>query len=294
MAHDTFSEQALLAPDALIGLRIAISASESTDLGRLGLVETHFRLALGEIARSILVGGGKLAYGGHLDPGGYTTFLLHELQRYSRRDRPLRVYLALQEHRKLSLDDLGKQKAELGLFGEIVCLDADGTVIKSRANRGLAPEPISDISVRRKSLTALRHRMAEDTSGRVIIGGKREDFQGDLPGVLEEALISLNCGQPVYLVGGFGGVTADIIKALCVEDGVWLPPRYDAGNVDERTTKGLAQLSEIAAGKNWNGLDNGLSVEENRRLAATPRPSEIAALVSLGLGRRFSKSTALP
>lgn len=48
----------MLGPEALRELRVGVSVSESPDLGRLGLVETHFRLALGEIARVILLGGG--------------------------------------------------------------------------------------------------------------------------------------------------------------------------------------------------------------------------------------------
>lgn len=48
----------LLPPDALRGMRLGISVSESTDLGRLGLLEEHFRLALGEITRVVLVSGG--------------------------------------------------------------------------------------------------------------------------------------------------------------------------------------------------------------------------------------------
>jgi hypothetical protein len=35
----------------------------------------------------------------------------------------------------------------------------------------------------------------------------------------------------------------------------------------------------------WLPPDAGLDDDENRRLAATHRPSDIAALVSLGLGR---------
>jgi hypothetical protein len=289
MTNRGSSVQTLLPPDALAGVRIAISASESADLGRLGLVETHFRLALGEIARSVLVGDGKLGYGGHLNPAGYTTFLVQELQRYSRRDRPLRIYLALQEHRKLSLDDLSKQKIELGLFGEIVCLDADGAPVEWDAKRERPPEPINDEGIRRRSLTALRRYMATDSNGRVLIGGKREGFQGELPGLVEESLISLEHGQPLYLVGGFGGVTTDIIRALNVDDGAWLPGQPNAAPPDERLVAGLAQLSDFATRKAWNGLNNGLSADENRQLAATPRPSEIAALVSLGLGRRFTK-----
>jgi SLOG cluster2 len=91
MNNDGNPKDVLLKPDALGGIKISVSASHSPDLARVGLVETHFRLALAEIARSVLVSGGKLAYGGHLDPNGYTAMLIKELHRYSRRDRPLRI-----------------------------------------------------------------------------------------------------------------------------------------------------------------------------------------------------------
>jgi hypothetical protein len=37
-----------------------------------------------------------------------------------------------------------------------------------------------------------------------------------MPGVVEELLIALEAGQPIYLAGGFGGVTSEIIVALGV------------------------------------------------------------------------------
>jgi hypothetical protein len=47
----------LLDPEALRELRVGVSVSEGPDLGRLGLLETHFRLALAEMARALLLGG---------------------------------------------------------------------------------------------------------------------------------------------------------------------------------------------------------------------------------------------
>src|ERR1700747_3069432 len=102
MESATHKEAQLLPSNALKDIRLGISVSDSPDLARLGLLEAHFRLALGEIARCVLVSGGFLAYGGHLHPDGYTTFLEQELHRYSRRDRPLHICLAWQEHRELS------------------------------------------------------------------------------------------------------------------------------------------------------------------------------------------------
>lgn len=280
----------LLKQDALKNVRIAISASESPDLVRLGLVETHFRLALAEIARSVLVSGGKLAYGGHLDPLGYTVMLVKELHRYSSRDKPLRIYLAWQEHLKLSREQYELQKDQLGLFGEIVCLDPDGNEIDWGKNRGDEPIVVGDPKLRQQSLTAMRVRMARTENGRILIGGRRAGFQGAMPGVLEEASLSLASGQPLYVAGGFGGACADIAHALGLDGGSWLPTNPDAPPPDIRLTAGLRQLTQLATKTGWKATNNGLSDDENSHLAATYRPSEIAALVSLGLGRRFAQS----
>lgn len=284
------SGDSLLPSNALSNVRLGISVSESADLARLGLLEIHFRLALGEIARCVLVSGGHLAYGGHLEPGGYTAFLVRELERYARRDRPLRICLAWTEHRKMAVAELHEEERSLALFGEIVCLDPEGKVIDPAADRPEGQAPEADEDVRRKSLTGLRRYMTEHTHGRILIGGKREGFQGEMPGVLEEALFSFEAKKPVYLAGGFGGITSDIAQAVGVDDGRWFPKVTDARAGDRRVAQGIARLAEVAKSTGATSLDNGLTAEENRRLAVCHRPSEIAALVSLGLGRRFSRT----
>ncbi len=275
----------LLPGDALRGVRVGVSVSDSPDLARLGLVETHFRLALGEIARVVLVSAGSLAYGGHLDPDGYTTFLAQELRRYGRRDRPLLICLAWQEHRRVPLSELERRRRELGLFGKIVFLDPDGDEVDPTDGRGEAPVSVDDPGLRRQALTAMRRYMRDHINGRVLLGGKRHNFQGEIPGLMEEALFALEARQPIYLAGGYGGVTLDITRALGVDDGSWLPADSSAPPDDPRLTGGYVRLAALAHTPGWPGLGNGLSDEENRRLAATHRPSEIAALVALGLGR---------
>ena len=262
--------------------------SDSPDLGRLGLLETHFRLALAEIARCVLVSGGQLTYGGHLDPAGYTTFLVQELHRYSRRDRPLHICLAWQEHRRVPLSKLKEERSSLGLYGDITFLDPDGRTIDPAQGRSEDPAPEADDGVRKKSLTSLRRYMTDNTDGRIFIGGKREGFQGDFPGLVEEAILALKASQPVYLAGGFGGVTMDILRTLEVDDGTWFPKKPDSPVPDERLTRSLESLAAIRREVDWvSRLQNGLDHDEKRQLAATHRPSEIAALISLGLGRRF-------
>ena len=288
MTTDRSEQGTFLPHDALAGIRLGISVSDSADLGRLGLLETHFRLALAEIARCVLVSGGELTYGGHLDPTGYTTFLVQELHRYSRRDRPLHICLAWQEHQRVPLSKLKEEMASLGLYGDITFLDPDGRRVDLAQGRSEDPDPEADEGVRRRSLTSLRRYMADNTDGRIFIGGKREGFQGDFPGLVEEAIFALKADQPVYLAGGFGGVTMDIIRALGVDDGTWFPEKANAPAPDERLTRSLESLSNTGREGDWvSRLQNGLGRDENRQLAATHRPSEIAVLISLGLGRRF-------
>ncbi len=61
--------------------------------------------------------------------------------------------------------------------------------------------------VRMWELTALRHWMTKRLSPgcRICLGGKLHDFQGQEPGVLQEARLALDHHKPLYLMGGFGG-----------------------------------------------------------------------------------------
>lgn len=273
----------LLPPDALRGKQLGLSVSDSPDLDRLGLLDTHFRMTLGELARTVIIAGGSLYYGGHLQPGGITNFLIEELHRYGRRDRPLKVCLAWTVHRAMSQDQIAEQKELLGLFGEIHFLSRDGERLDGPVDEPVIDDPSADERVR--SLTGLRTYMTANTSARIAIGGKRAGFQGDMPGILEEVLFALERRQPLYLAGGFGGAALDAIRSLRPGYAEWFPPAQDAPAQDERLLKGLERIEEAVAAAQWDGFENGLSEDENRLLAASYRPSEIAALVGKGMGR---------
>jgi hypothetical protein len=293
MSTNKVNKGPLLGANALKGLRLGISVSNSPDLQRLGLLETHFRLALGELARAVLVSGGQLTYGGHLDAGGYTTFLAHELHRFSRRDRPFHSILAWHEHRKLTTKDLLSQIADLGLYGDMIGLDPEGNVIDLIKNRPDEAIPETNQSVINASLTSLRRFLTTQSEGRIFIGGKRAGFQGDLPGIIEEAIFALDAKQPIYLAGGFGGATADIVRLFEVDGKAWIPKYDDKTDADPRWTKGIEALDSAWKKNGGNSLENGLTKEENLILAVSHRPSEVAALVSLGMGRKFTPDQKL-
>ncbi|UWQ83116.1 hypothetical protein [Leisingera caerulea] len=273
----------LLPADALQGKQLGLSVSESPDLDRLGLLDTHFRMTLGELARTVIIAGGSLFYGGHLQPGGITNFLIEELQRYGRRDRPLKVCLAWTVHRAMTQDQIAEQKDILGLFGEIHFLSPVGDRLDGPVNEATIDDPPAE--ERSRALTGLRTFMTANTDARIVIGGKRAGFQGSMPGIFEEVLFSLERKQPLYLAGGFGGAALDVIRKMRPEYAEWFPPAHDMPVPDDRFLTALERIEEIVSAVQWDGFENGLSEDENRLLSASYRPSEIAALVGKGMGR---------
>ena len=128
------------------------------------------------------------------------------------------------------------------------------------------------------------------TQARVFIGGRRDGFQGAMPGLLEEAILAIEQGQPIYLAGGFGGLTLEIAIALGLGERDWFPTQQGLSNADQGLPERLGRLREIVKSNKAQSLANGLTEQQNRQLAACHRPSEIAALISLGLGKRFRRS----
>lgn len=273
----------LLPPNALENKRLGISVSESPDLDRLGLLDTHFQMMLGELVRTVIISGGSLYYGGDLRPKGITAFLVEELHRYGRRDRSLKVCLAWSVHQSMSAEQITEQKKMLGLFGEIYFLSPDGQCINDFDNN--LPRQTFSLEESVVSLSGLRSFMADNTDARIVLGGRREDFKGRMPGIFEEVLLSLERRQALYLVGGFGGATFDVIRTLRPAYAEWLPSLSDSRYLDKRVSKGLEKITETAIAMKWDGYENGLSDEENSLLSASYRPSEVAALVGRGLGK---------
>jgi SLOG cluster2 len=276
-----------LRADALKGVRVGVSVSESRELRRLGLMEEHLRLALGEVSRVVLRAGASLVYGGHLRPGGYTTFLASELDRYGRSDQPIQLIVGWSEHRSVPLSELTRHRQTLGLKGAFTYLDASGDQIDAHDGRGEKPEPITD-DVVETSLTGLRRFLTSVTDARILIGGMESDFKGRMPGVIEEALLAIGARQPLFLAGGFGGATASVAQVACNQEERW-PPRDASRDVtDSRVEASLGEVREAIVSSRWSIIANGLSLEENLRLVASHRPSEIASLVAIGLSRAFA------
>ncbi len=260
---------------------IGISISSSQDMEALGLAEEHLRDAMSEVARHLLAMGARLVYGGDLREGGFTELLFELVARHRRDadvgDTRLAVanYLAWPVHRSLQPETLQLiSQAHKGL-AELHFLDSHGRDLSADQLAGGDSEITSENWS--TGLTAMRHALTYACDARIILGGKISDFRGQMPGIAEEALCSINTRQPLYVLGGFGGCARDIAEEL----GIVKPRRPSMTAWAERSR---------FSGMTHNVLNNGLDTTENETLARTVHVDEAVALVLRGLLRLFSST----
>lgn len=267
--------QTLAEPTA--GFTLGISISDSPDLARLGLTETHIRMALGEVAQATLIAKGRLSYGGHLRDDGYTAFLVHECEKYGSRDRPFTGHIPWPVHRRLTVDQINAHRKAIGLYGSYVFLDPDGQPIEDpTTDRDSGVQEVGDRETA-DSLTAARHHLTASCDARLVLGGQRTGYQGHMPGVVEETILAIRAGQPVFVAGGFGGAAGDIARVLGLDPENWL------GLPDGTDRPDLRELASTIEESGWSPVENGLSVEQNQQLAVSYRASEVASMVIHGL-----------
>jgi hypothetical protein len=166
---------------------------------------------------------------------------------------------------------------------------------------------------RARVIERFRRRLAvsEASVARFVIGGNPESGRDRPSGVVEEAIQSLALGRPIYVAGGFGGVTQDIGVVLGLSS---IRTGLVPDSLKNRMAPELSrQLNEIADRLRpppftslpvcpdeqvqflqqhaLNGLmwpHNGLSPEDNRRLFRSTEPEEVKQLTIQGLRRVFS------
>ncbi len=253
---------------------VAISISESPEMAVLGLSEDHLREAVADFAMYLLASGSSLAYGGDLRANGFTELLLELVARYQRQGDPrARVtnYLAWPVHISMAAVDITALVAEVKGFACLTIMGQDGGQM-SLEDRQALPSREPDEHEWGAGLTAMRRAMREESDARIVLGGRVEGYKGELPGIAEEAFLSFESSQPVYLVGGFGGCTRDIAETIGLVD-TW------AGS---RPAWPGRKLFEPYGP---DDLCNGLSTEENRVLAHTSHIDQTVTLVMRGLHR---------
>jgi hypothetical protein len=141
----------------------------------------------------------------------------------------------------------------------------------------------------------MRKKMTSIMDIKVVAGGKTENFSGKFPGVLEETYLALENGIPIYLIGGFGGAAKKIIDLLNGNTPEEFSVEYQSKNEHFKTLyqyykdKGeehqinYQSINDLFIEKGIEGLNNGLSVDENKKLFESKNIYEIIYLIFKGL-----------
>lgn len=261
--------------EPLSQMAVAVSISDSPDMPELGLSEEHLRDAMAEVARHLLAMGARLVYGGDLRSSGFTSLLFELVARHRRDadigDERLGVvsYLPWPVHSQLSPVTLREMATDLAGYAEVHFLDQQGVDIPlDQLGPGGHNSSAEEWS---QGLTAMRGLTTRLVNARVVLGGGIANFKGKMPGIAEEALLSLQTKQPVFLLGGFGGCANDLATELGLT----------ASKLTTNQWSGRQAFSTFTA----SSLNNGLSDAENQTLAQSVHVDEIVALTLRGLLR---------
>jgi hypothetical protein len=303
---------------------IAVSLSNAPDCDAYGGSPEHLANLADGIVLYLLVAGMRVAYGGVLGHGAlsdgavagdeinYVERLLAMVRSHSallqdvagKPPIPLENWVAWPLHLKFSDADLRVygQEATLKELPPPPDLGVDAAELQPDDKGFVPPGSPPQKYARARALTYMRKQMCEGTSARIAMGGKLADFSGPWPGVLEEGLVTLRAGQPLYLLGVFGGAARLLIDALRGVARQELTSAYFAelkgmtelrGEYARRSQilQTPEQLVEELRAKGAAGLaaalDNGLSEAENAALVVSDDPQEIVALILKGLRQRF-------
>ena len=233
---------------------------------------------MAEISRYLMAAGAHLVYGGDLRAGGFTQVLFEVAARHAEASGDERCaftnVLPWPIHAQKPKDELHAMSEAVKPYGRLVLLSKDAGSELPIERKGARTALITD-EIWGTSLSAMRRRVTRDCNARVVLGGTVAGYRGVMPGIAEEAYLSLGASQPLFLLGGFGGCAADVARQIGME----IPPA-----VPKRKWKGLEKFKhyEIA------DLRNGLTTKQSNALVATCFTDSIIPHLLKGLGETLN------
>ncbi len=286
---------------SLSNFAIGMSISE-LDLGELqalGLSNEHLQIFMLEIARQCLVKGGQLVYGGDLRSGGFTENLLelvrHHNDALEKNYKPVINHLAWSLKSTLNVAWAAENKDAIKIEIDECPEDlVEAGLIVDKNN----PGDIGKISgyIWARCLSNMRNKIIQTTQARIMMGGRTSGFKGKYPGLVEEALLTLQAKRPLFLLGGFGGASLSISQALQGERPITLTQNYQCNDKNYEIL--LNEFNLRIANQNLNlepidydklledfsnfgvtGLNNGLSIDDNLQLFKTVNIEEAISLI---------------
>ena len=239
-------------------------------------------------------------------PDGFGIQLRRIVQTYQHPSHPPQAHVALfvpftlDPKRTLNIEALQARR----LFADVRTFKCplNGPLGDSLTTELESPEGVALSAL---ALSIMRAEMAKECHARVVLGGGLRKFAGIYPGIAEEAFEAVRSRTPLYIIGGFGGAAKAIFETIvnsgsgkdvlldacrtvgaCAKQEV----RLEHGQLIEEVKRpelGFAPEEMVSTFSNLgiNGFSegNGLTVEENERLATSQNVHEILELLVKGL-----------
>lgn len=195
---------------------IGISISELNGDFDNGFENIHLYTAQEEIAKYLLYTKNKIVYGGDIkykEPFNFVKILAQIADSYNNKNSIINyacypISKTINDDTKLKYNSI----VEFKEFNDLKIEHLDG-IMPYNNNEALIHFS--------KNLSLMREMMANVCDFRIMLGGKHFGYSGKYPGLLEEAYYTLKASKPLYLIGGFGGVSKliiDLINDVDVEE----------------------------------------------------------------------------
>lgn len=304
----------------LTGRKIALSISESNNTALQGLLPEQLDEAMVEISRHLLVRGATLVYGGHLGEEGYTQNLANLVQAHqnlSTLPQVERIVNYIGWPLPYATMPIEKQAKFARLLTYVRTPRPEGVAELDPELFISEPEYFApDSAIKRfawsRGMSVMREQQSNETDARIVIGGKvgasmsaqpdsglvHKWYAGRIPGVIEEALFSIQAQRPIYACGAFGGAASLLIDLLEGKQNryfTWDYQQQAPYAVEMRElyrSMGVEWLDYSDITKNLAnfGIDglarnNGLTVAQNHELFRTRDVSRMVALIMEGLSK---------
>ncbi len=263
---------------------VGISISELNDNFDNGFENIHLYTAQEEIAKYLLHAKNKIVYGGDISYNenfNFVSVLADIADVYDVE------YESIINHICYPLNKNIDAKMQLKYNNIIKFETFNG--LKIEHEKGIMPYSDTKALISfSENLSLMRKMMAEKCDARIMLGGKHFKYLGKYPGLLEEAYYTLKAGKPLYLIGGFGGISRliiDLIEGKEVEELTFEWQKRHQNNDKLRTL--LSNDVEVDYDEITKTLQqcklNNLSKQENEILFYSTSIEEIIFYILKGL-----------
>lgn len=282
---------------SLANVSLGISISQSDDLEDLGLVDDDVNRVVRDIATAVIGQGGSTVFGHDWRDGGVMTEIFEMAIHYKSSNiskgegKPLiHNFVAAPDRSRISDEDR-RRYADILKITE----SPEPPPLTTRTD-----EHSLNLVQRVHSLTAMRKLLIKNSTARICLGGRISGSSGICAGVIEEAVLSIKSGQPLYITGMLGGASEEFIRALREEsdynERAFMPREDVADALKKSAKKSLSKGVDpkVVAKLGVEGLAqvNRLSAEENEKLFSATQVSEVIGWVLVGLGRLQNSDNA--